>query len=128
MPLPNNLSNEVSEQLNVILYFVVCRKQGYFTMATLKVYKRNSKFIDLYELVEELISLGLMDTLLKYYNKPLEKQARSIVAGPSFLQFLNRLFQVQIAAGDVIHLESGNLGKFYMLSTTGTWDEIIKLQ
>jgi len=128
MPLPNNLSNEVSEQLNVILYFVVCRKQGYFTMATLKVYKRNSKFIDLYELVEELISLGLMDTLLKYYNKPLEKQARSIVAGPSFLQFLNRLFQIQIAAGDVIHLESGNLGKFYMLSTTGTWDEIIKLQ
>jgi hypothetical protein len=24
--------------------------------------------------------------------------------------------------------ESGDLGKFYMLSTTGTWDEIIKLQ
>jgi len=84
-------------------------------MATLKVYKRNSKFIDLYELVEELGSLGLMDTLQKYYNKPLEKQARSI-------------FQIQIAAGDVIHLESGNLSKFYMLSTTGTWDEIIKLQ
>jgi hypothetical protein len=69
-----------------------------------------------------------MDTLQKYYNKPLEKQARSIVAGPSFLQFLNRLFQIQITAGDIINLESGDLGKFYMLSTTGTWDEIIKLQ
>jgi len=69
-----------------------------------------------------------MDTLQKYYNKPLEKQARSIVAGPSFLQFLNRLFQIQITAGDIINLESADLGKFYMLSTTGTWDEIIKLQ
>jgi hypothetical protein len=97
-------------------------------MATIMVYKRNSKFIDLYELVEELSSLGLMDTLQKYYNNPLEKQARSIVAGPSFLQFLNRLFQIQITAGDIINLESGDLGKFYMLSTTGTWDEIIKLQ
>jgi len=97
-------------------------------MATIMVYKRNSKFIDLYELVEELSSLGLIDTLQKYYNQPLEKQARSIVAGPSFLQFLNRLFQIQITAGDIINLESGDLGKFYMLSTTGTWDEIIKLQ
>jgi hypothetical protein len=97
-------------------------------MATIMVYKRNSKFIDLYELVEELSSSGLMDTLQKYYTKPLEKQARSIVAGPSFLQFLNRLFQIQITAGDIINLESGDLGKFYMLSTTGTWDEIIKLQ
>ena len=75
-------------------------------MATLKVYKRNSKFVDLSELVEDLSSLGLTDTLQKYYNKPLEKQARSIVAGPSFLQFLNRLFQIQITAGDIINLES----------------------
>ena len=97
-------------------------------MAALMVYKRNSKFIDLSELVEDLSSLGLTDTLQKYYNKPLEKQARNIVAGPSFLQFLNRLFQIQITAGDIIQLESGDLGKFYMLSTTGTWDEIIKLQ
>ena len=96
-------------------------------MATLKVYKRNSKFVDLSELVEDLSSLGLTDTLQKYYNKPLEKPVKSIVAGPSFLQFLNRLFQIQIAAGDIIHLES-NLGKYYMLSATGTWDEIIKLQ
>lgn len=75
-------------------------------MATLMVYKRNSKFIDLSELIEELGSLGLTGTLEKYYNKPLEKQARSIVAGPSFLQFLNGLFQIQITAGDIIHLES----------------------
>ena len=97
-------------------------------MAALMVYKRNSKFIDLSELVEDLSSLGLTDTLQKYYNKPLEKQAKSIVAGPSFLQFLNRLFQIQITAADIIHLESGNHSKYYMLSATGTWDEIVKLQ
>jgi len=97
-------------------------------MAALMVYKRNSKFIDLSELVEDLSSLGLTDTLQKYYNKPLEKQAKSIVAGPSFLQFLNKLFQIQITAGDIIRLESGNHSKYYMLSATGTWDEIVKLQ
>ena len=65
-------------------------------MARLHVYKRNSQFIDLSNLVEELSSLGLTDTLQKHYNKPLEKEAKSIVAGPSFLQFLNKLFQIQI--------------------------------
>ena len=97
-------------------------------MAALMVYKRNSKFIDLSELVEDLSSLGLTDTLQKYYNKPLEKQAKSIVAGPSFLQFLNKLFQTQISTGDIIQFESGNHSKYYMLSATGTWDEIVKLQ
>jgi hypothetical protein len=97
-------------------------------MATLMVYKRNSKFLDLSELVEDLSSLGLTGTLQEYYNKPLEKPVKSIVAGPSFLQFLNRLFQIQITAGDIIHLESGNFGKYHMLSATGTWDEIIKLR
>lgn len=97
-------------------------------MAILRVYKRNSKFMDLSDLAKELSSLGLIDTLQKYYNKPLEKEARCIVAGPSFLQFLNRLFQIQITTGDIIHLESANHSKYYMLSSTGTWDEIIKLQ
>ena len=97
-------------------------------MAILMVYKRNSKFVDLSELVEKLSSLGLTDTLQKYYDKPFEKEAKSIVAGPSFLQFLNKLFQIQITAGDIIHLESGNHSKYYMLSATGTWDEIVKLQ
>ena len=50
-------------------------KTFYHGMATLTVYKRNSKFIDMFELVEDL-SLGLMETLQKYYNKPLEKQAQ----------------------------------------------------
>jgi len=45
------------------------------------------------ELVEEINRLGLVDALQKYYNKPLEKEAKSIVAGPSFLQYLNKLFQ-----------------------------------
>ena len=97
-------------------------------MAILRVYKRNSTFIDLANLVEEISSLGLVDALQKYYNKPLEKQAKSIVAGPSFLQFLNKLFQIQISAGDIIQFESGDNSKYYMLSVTGTWDEIIKLQ
>ena len=97
-------------------------------MAILRVYKRNSTFIDLANLVEQISSLGLVDALQKYYNKPLEKQAKSIVAGPSFLQFLNKLFQIQISAGDIIQFESENNSKYYMLSVTGTWDEIIKLQ
>jgi len=97
-------------------------------MAAIQLYKRNSEFIDLSNLVEELSNLGLTDTLQKYYNKPLEKEAKSIVAGPSFLQFLNKLFQIQVTTGDIINLESGNHSKYYMLSATGTWDEIIKLQ
>jgi hypothetical protein len=97
-------------------------------MATLTVYKRNSQFIDLVNLVEELGSLGLTKVLEKYYNKPLEREVKSIVAGPSFLEFLNKLFQILITTGDVIYLESGDHSKYYMLSTTGTWDEIIKLQ
>lgn len=53
-------------------------------MARLKVYKRNSKFLDLADLVGEISSLGLVEALQKYYNLPLEKEAKSIVAGPSF--------------------------------------------
>jgi hypothetical protein len=97
-------------------------------MAILRVYKRNSTFMDLANLVEEISRMGLVDALQKYHNKPLEKEAKSIVAGPSFLQFLNKLFQIQISAGDVIQFESGNNSKYYMLSVTGTWDEIIRLE
>jgi hypothetical protein len=97
-------------------------------MAILRVYKRNSTFMDLSNLVEEISRLGLVDALQKYHHKPLEKEAKSIVAGPSFLQFLNKLFQIQISAGDIIQFESVNNSKYYMLSVTGTWDEIIKLQ
>jgi hypothetical protein len=84
--------------------------------------------MDLANLVEEISRLGLIDALQKYHNKPIEKEAKSIVAGPSFLQFLNKLFQIQISAGDIIQFESGNESKYYMLSLTGTWDEVIKLQ
>jgi hypothetical protein len=97
-------------------------------MAVLRVFKRNSTFMDVTDLVEEISSLGLIDALQKYHNEPLQKEAKSIVAGPSFLQFLNKLFRIQITTGDIIQFESGNNSKYYMLSTTGTWDEIIKLQ
>ena len=96
-------------------------------MAKLKVYKRNSN-LDLTDLAGEISILGLVEALQKYYNSPLEKELKSIVAGPSFLQFSNKLFQIQISAGDIINLESASHSKFYMLSASGTWDEIVKLQ
>lgn len=97
-------------------------------MAKIKVYKRNATFVDLANLVEELSNMGLTDILKKYYNKPFEHEAKSIVAGPSFIQFLNKLFRIQIAAGDILQFESGNNDKYFMFSLSGTWDEIIKLQ
>jgi hypothetical protein len=104
------------------------REKIYFSMATIRVYKRNSTFVELPSLVEELSNVGLNDALKKYYNKPFEHEAKSIVAGPSFMQFLNKLFKTQIAAGDILQFESDNHNKFFMFSLSGTWDEIIKLQ
>lgn len=97
-------------------------------MATIKVFKRNATYVDLASLVEELSNIGLTEILKKYYNKPFEHEAKSIVAGPSFIQFLNKLFRTQIAAGDILQFESGNHDKYFMFSLSGTWDEIIKLQ
>ncbi|HEY9406147.1 MAG TPA: hypothetical protein VIP53_01725, partial [Nitrososphaera sp.] len=82
-------------------------------MATIRVYKRNSTFVELPSLVEELSNTGLTETLTKYYNKPFEHEAKSIVAGPSFMQYLNKLFKIQIAAGDILQFESGNHDKFF---------------
>ncbi|HEY7573283.1 MAG TPA: hypothetical protein VH796_18130 [Nitrososphaeraceae archaeon] len=84
--------------------------------------------MDQSDLVEEMSRLGLSDSLLNYYNKPLEKEAKSIMTRPIFLQFLNRLFRIQILSGVIIHFEFGNTSKYYMLSITETWDEIIKLR
>jgi|SRR5215212_9405032 hypothetical protein len=97
-------------------------------MATIRVYKRNSTFVELPSLVEELSNIGLNETLKKYYDKPFEHKAKSIVAGPSFMQFLNKIFKTQIAAGDILQFESDKHDKFFMFSLSGTWDEIIKLQ
>jgi hypothetical protein len=46
-------------------------------MAILRVYKRNSTFMDLSDLVEEISRLGLVDALQKYHNKPLERKPRA---------------------------------------------------
>jgi hypothetical protein len=97
-------------------------------MAKIRVYKRNSTFVELSNLVEELSNIGLTESLRKYYNTPLEHEAKSIVAGPSFMQYLNKLFKMQIAPGDILQFESDNHNKYFMFSLTGTWDEIIKLQ
>ena len=59
-------------------------------MAKLKLYKRNSKFIDLVELVGEISSGGLIEGLQKYYNSPLEKEAKSIVAGPTYITEISK--------------------------------------
>jgi hypothetical protein len=88
-------------------------------MAKIKIYKRNSKFVELTNLVEELSNIGLTETLKKYYNTPLEHAAKSIVAGPSFIQFLNKLFKLQIAGGDILQFESANSSKYFMFSLTG---------
>ena len=98
------------------------------SLVTIRIYKRNSTFVELPSLVEELSNIGLTETLKKYYDKPFEHEAKSIVAGPSFMQFLNKLFKTQIAAGDILQFESDKHDKFFMFSLTGTWDEIIKLQ
>ena len=74
-------------------------------MATIKIYKRNETFVDLADLAEELSSIGLAEILKKFYIKPFEHEAKSIVAGPSFIQFLNKLFRIQIAAGDILQFE-----------------------
>ena len=97
-------------------------------MAAVRLYKRNETFVELQNLVEELGNIGLPETLKKYFKKPMEHDAKSIVAGPSFIQFLNKLFRIQIAAGDIIQFESANISKYFMFSISGTWDEIIKLQ
>lgn len=96
-------------------------------MAILRIYKQKSVEIDLFKLVEAISETGLEDGLQKFYDKPLEKETKSIVAGPSFLQFLRNLFRVQITGGDIIQFEHKSHSKYYMLSATGTWDEIIKL-
>jgi hypothetical protein len=96
-------------------------------MAILRIYRQKSVDIDLSKLVEAISETGLDDGLQKFYDKPLEKETKSIVAGPSFLQFLRNLFRVQIAGGDIIQFEHKGQSKYYMLSATGTWDEIIKL-
>ena len=97
-------------------------------VAAVKIFRRNDTFVELSNLIEELSNIGLTATLKKYYKEPIQHEAKSIVAGPSFIQFLNKLFRIQIAAGDILQLESANSGKYFMFSLTGTWDEIIKLQ
>lgn len=108
-----------------MLYTCLSKHTSY--MAILRVYKRNSTFMDITRLIENLSQLGLTNALEKYYNKPVERETKSIVAGPSFLQFLDNLFKIHITPGDIIELEYGSSIKYYMLSTTGTWDEILKL-
>lgn len=122
-----NLRTEKSD-LRTDIFYRGIMLLGHITMAAIRIYKRNESFMELSDLVEELSNVGLTAILKKYYKKPLEHEAKSIVAGPSFIQFLNKLFRIQIAAGDILQFESANNSKYFMFSLTGTWDEIVKLQ
>lgn len=88
--------------------------------------RRNTIYVDLADLVEEISKMGSGEALGKYYSKPFEHEAKSIVVGPSFMQYLNKLFSIQIATGDIRQFESNNQDKYFMYSLTGTSDEIIK--
>ena len=68
----------------------------YFIMAILRVYKRNPTFIDVANLVEEISRLGLVDAMQKYHNKPLEREAKSIVAGRNFPTILKQVISNSI--------------------------------
>jgi len=72
--------------------------------------------------------MGLSEILKKCYDKAFGHEAKSIVAGRSFIQFLNKLFRIQIEGGDILQFESGNHDKYFMFSLSWIWDEIIKLQ
>ena len=50
-------------------------------MAKIRVYKRSPAFVELSDPVEEISNVGLAETLKKYYDKPFEHEARSMVAG-----------------------------------------------
>ena len=62
-------------------------------MAILRIYKQKPADMDLSKLVETISESGLEDGLQKFYDKPLEKETKCIVAAPSFLQFLSKLFR-----------------------------------
>jgi hypothetical protein len=51
-------------------------------MAVLIVYKRNSTFIDLSDLVGEVSTSGLSEALENYYEKPMEKEAKKHSSRP----------------------------------------------
>ena len=52
----------------------------YFLMAILRVYSRNSMFMDLVDLVEEISTMAVVGALQKYHNMTFEEEAKSIVA------------------------------------------------
>jgi hypothetical protein len=47
-------------------------------LATIRLYKGSSNFVELPILVEELSNVGLPDTLKKYYSEPVGHEAKSI--------------------------------------------------
>ena len=78
-------------------------------------------------MIENLSQVGLGKALEKYYDKPAERETKNIEAGHSFLYISYNLFHIPITLVDIVELEYGNNIKYYMLSMTGTWDEILKL-
>lgn len=96
-----------------------------FLTGKIRVFKRNSKFVDPAELIDGFTSSTLVEKLQNYYNPPLETEVKDTTLDNNFLKYLNQIFQIQISSGDVVNLESERNSKYYMLSLSGTWDEII---
>jgi hypothetical protein len=59
-------------------------------------------------LIENLSQIGLGKALEKYYDKPAERETKSIEAGPSFLYISYNLFHIHITPVDIVELEYGN--------------------
>src|SRR5215204_947416 len=64
---------QTERQIGTVVYMTVrhdkrSRSRDIFSLATIRLYKRSSTFVELPILVEELSNVGLPDTLKKYYS------------------------------------------------------------
>jgi hypothetical protein len=66
-------------------------------------------FLSLSDLVEEISKLGLVDALQEYHKKPLEREGKSIVAGPSFLQYFKLKYQLETSSNLNLAIPAGTM-------------------
>ena len=61
------------------------------------MYKANSFFMDITQLIEKLSQNGVGNALEEYHDKPAWRETKGTVAGSSLLRFLNNLFKFIIS-------------------------------